>query len=103
MYLTEKAGGEEFSERDEQAVQLLAGFAGVAIDHARPYTGLKACHSELRRAMDALDATMRIARAAGDEIDLEVILGPLAKRARAVVSARTPTIEREHDWTGTSG
>lgn len=60
-------------------------------------------HSELRRAMDALDATMRIARAAGDETDLEVISGPLAKRARAVVSARTPTIEREHDWTGTSG
>ena len=35
LYLTEKAGGEEFSERDEAAVQLRAGFAGVAIDHAR--------------------------------------------------------------------
>ena len=55
----EKAGGEECSERDEQAVQLLAGFAGVAIDRARPYTGLKACHSELRRATDALKATTR--------------------------------------------
>ena len=82
---------------------MLAGFAGVAIDHARPYTGLKCRHSELRRAMDAVDATMWIARAGGGEIDLEVILGPVAKRARAVVSARTPAIEREHDWTGTSG
>jgi hypothetical protein len=98
----EKAGGEEFSERDE-AVQSLAGFAGVASDHARPYTGLKSCHSESRRAMDALDAMMRLARAVGDEIDLEVILGPVAKRGRAVVSTRTLAIEREHDWTGTSG
>ena len=38
-----------------------------------------------------------------DEIDFEVILGPVGKRGRAVVSARTPAIEREHDWTGTSG
>ncbi|MGB0091001.1 MAG: hypothetical protein WBP81_00450 [Solirubrobacteraceae bacterium] len=34
---------------------------------------------------------------------VEVILGPVAKRGRAVVSARTATSEREHDWTGTSG
>jgi hypothetical protein len=34
---------------------------------------------------------------------LEVIVGPVAKREQAVVSARMPTIEREHDWTGTSG
>ena len=31
--------------------------------------------------MDALDATMRIARAVGGETDLEVILGPVARRA----------------------
>ena len=35
VHLTEKAGGERFSERDEEAVQPLAGFTGVAIDHAR--------------------------------------------------------------------
>ena len=82
---------------------MLAGFGGVAIDHARPYTGLKSCLSELRRAMDAPNATMRIVRAVGGEVDLEVISGPVAKRGRAVVSARTPTIEREHDWNGASG
>ena len=53
--------------------------------------------------MDAVDATMWIARAGGGEIDLAVILGPVAKRARAVVSTRTPAIGREHDWAGTSG
>ena len=44
---------------------------------------------------------MRIARAVADEIDSEMILGQVAKRGRAVVPARTPTIERDHDWTGT--
>jgi hypothetical protein len=29
-YATERAGGEAFSERDEEAVDRLAGFAGVA-------------------------------------------------------------------------
>ena len=64
LYLTEKAGGDEFSKRDEEAVQLLAG---VAIDQAHPFMGLKCCHPELRRAMDALDVTMWIARAGGGE------------------------------------
>ena len=95
MHLTEKAVGEEFSERDEEAVQVLAGFAGVAIDHARPYTRLKSCHSELRRAMDPLDATMWIARAVGGETGLGLTLGPVAKRGRAVVSARALAIEHQ--------
>lgn len=47
--------------------------------------------------MEARDATMPIARAVGGETDLEVILAPVAKRGRAVLSARTPAIEREHD------
>ena len=75
LYLTEKAGGEEFSERDEEVVVLLAGFAGVAIAHARGCTGLESRHSESRRTVDALDATMQIALAVGGETDLGVILG----------------------------
>jgi len=43
---------------------------------------------------------MRIVRGVGGEVDLEVILGPVAKRERDVVSARALTIEREHDWAG---
>ena len=53
--------------------------------------------------MEALDARTRMERAAGGETDLQVILGPVATRGRAVVSTRTPAIEREQDWTGTSG
>ncbi len=40
LYLTEKAGGADFSEADEQAVVILAEYAAVAIDHARRYAGI---------------------------------------------------------------
>jgi signal transduction histidine kinase len=97
LYLTEKADGSEFSEEDEQAVLLLAEFAGVAIDHARRYTNVETHRAELRRTVEALDATVQIARAVGGETDLDVILGLVAKRGRALVSARAVVIERERD------
>ncbi|WP_163724816.1 GAF domain-containing sensor histidine kinase [Mycobacterium gallinarum] len=37
LYLTEKAGGQPFSEDDEVLVQALAAAAGIAIDNARLY------------------------------------------------------------------
>ena len=95
LYLTEKAGGEEFTEQDEETIVLLAEFAAVAIDHARRYSGLEAQHTELKRTVDALDATMQIARALGGETDLDVILGLVAKRGRALVAARTLVIEHQ--------
>jgi len=95
LYLTEKAGGEEFTDEDEQTVVLLAEFAGVAIDHARRYTGLEVRHATLQRTVEALDATMQIARALGGETDLDLILGLVAKRGRALVSARALVIEHE--------
>ena len=95
LYLTEKTDGEEFTEEDEQTIMLLAEFAGVAIDHARRYSRLDAQHSELKRTVDALDATMQIARALGGETDLDLILGLVAKRGRALVTARALVIEHE--------
>src|SRR5438105_12132941 len=37
FYLTEKAGGEDFTEEDQELVTLLAGQAAVAIENARLY------------------------------------------------------------------
>jgi signal transduction histidine kinase len=93
LYLTEKAGGAQFTDADEQAVGALAEFAGVAIDHARRYTGASQRREELERTVAALEATTQIARAVGGETDLEVILELVAKRGRALVSARALLIE----------
>jgi len=96
LYLTEKVGGQQFSEEDAQTVELLAEFAGVAIDHARRYSRLDARHTQLQRTVDGLDATVQIARALGGQTDLGRILDLVSKRGRALVSARVLVIEREN-------
>jgi signal transduction histidine kinase len=96
LYVTEKRDGEEFTYEDEQALVRLAQFAGVAIDHARRYSAVEQQRSQLDRTVQALDATVQIARAIGDETNLGTILDLVAKRGRALVSARALVIEQEH-------
>ena len=93
LYLTDKRDGAQFSQDDEEAVLLLAEFAGVAIDHARRYSGSEKQRAELQRTVNALDATIQIARALGGQTDLGAILELVAKRGRALVSARALIIE----------
>jgi signal transduction histidine kinase len=93
LYLTEKGGAAQFSLADEEAVMVLAEFAAVAIDHARRYAGARERRDELERTVAALEATTQIARAVGGETDPEVVLELVAKRGRALVSARAMLIE----------
>jgi signal transduction histidine kinase len=65
----------------------------VAIDHARRYTRAEQQRAELERTVAALDATIQIARAVGGQTDPDAILGLVAKRGRALVSARALVIE----------
>jgi signal transduction histidine kinase len=93
LYLTEKQDAAEFTAEDEEAAILLADFAGLAIDHARRFTTSEAERVQLQKTVEALDATIQIARAVGGETDLESILSLVAKRGRALVSARALVIE----------
>ena len=70
LYLTEKRGGAEFTAEDEQAAVLLAEFAGIAIDHAKRFTALRHSASSCERTVNALDATLQIARALGGQTEL---------------------------------
>jgi signal transduction histidine kinase len=93
LYLTEKTGGAPFSDENQRAVETLAELAGMAIDHARRYTRTVENRDDLQRTVAALEATTQIARALGGETDLDVILELVAKRGRALVSARVLLIE----------
>jgi signal transduction histidine kinase len=93
LYLTDKAGGTEFSEADQEAVITLAEFAGVAVGNARRYTGASRRGDELERTVAALQASSQIALAVGGEADPEAVLQLVATRGRALVSARTLLIE----------
>jgi len=51
LYLTEKAGGEDFTDEDEEVVTLLASQAAVAIENARLYESSR----EWARQLESLD------------------------------------------------
>lgn len=93
LYLTEKETAPEFTEADQEAVVLLAEFAGLAIDHARRYAKSETSRRALEHNVAALDATVTIARTLAGQTDLDTILDLVAKRGRALISARALVIE----------
>ncbi|MGW5452824.1 GAF domain-containing sensor histidine kinase [Nocardia sp. NPDC003979] len=80
LYLTEKAGGQEFTEDDEVVVQALAAAAGIAIANARLY-------EESRVRQQWLEATKDVATAllAGGEPD--EVLDLVTQRALALTQS----------------
>ena len=88
LYLTDKAGGEEFTERDEQLLRVLSEWAAVAIFNARLYEDVARRRAELERAVRGLQATAAIARAVGFETELDRVLELIVKRGRAMSEAR---------------
>lgn len=91
LYLTEKAGGVEFTEQDELLVGTLASAAGFVIENARAY-GL----SERRRQW--LEASASLADALQPPVDLERALRLITQGARSVSRARaTAVLSYRHD------
>ena len=81
LYLTEKQGGVDFTEQDEEIVAALAAAAGVVIENARLY-------EEAARRERWLEATAEVTavlsgrRTAGEALQLVVGPGPRARRGR---------------------
>jgi len=97
LYLTEKAGGEPFTDADEESAVILADWAAIAIDNARLYASVEQRRDHLERAVRGLDTTVAIAQALGGETNLNRILELIVKRARALVGARTLVIMLEQE------
>ncbi len=91
LYLTEKEDG-EFSERDEEAVVILADWAAIAIDNARLYETSERRREDAEKAIRGLEATRDVTVAIGGEIALEHVLELIVKRGRALVCARSLVI-----------
>ena len=85
LYLTEKAGGEPFSEQDQLLVEALARTAGFVIENARAY-GL----SERRRQW--LEASAELADALQPPVDLERALRRITQAARSLSGARATAV-----------
>ena len=86
LYLTEKEGGEEFTAADEEAVVVLAEWAGDRDRERAPLPRARARRDELEPSVRGLEATTAIARAIGGETDLDRVLELIVKRGRALVA-----------------
>jgi signal transduction histidine kinase len=81
LYLTEKRGGGDFSDDDEQIAIALAAAAGVAIENARLFTLAS-------RREQWLEATTEITNVLLGEVDRASALRLVARRAKEVARAR---------------
>jgi two-component system, NarL family, sensor histidine kinase DevS len=81
LYLTEKEGSADFTEEDEELTQMLATQAAVAIENARLY-------ESSTRWLRQLESLNEIGNALASEIELEPLLGLVARRLRELVDAR---------------
>ena len=81
LYLTEKADGEDFTDEDEEVIQVLAAQAAVAIENARLY-------ETSQRWLRQLESLNEIGNALTGELDLHRLLDLVATRLRELVEAR---------------
>lgn len=85
FYLTEKEGGEDFTELDEEVVTLLASQAAVAIENARLYEAA----TNWSRQLESLN---EVANALASETELDRLLDLLARRLGELLEARIVTV-----------
>jgi signal transduction histidine kinase len=85
LYLTEKHGGEDFSESDLELVTTLATQAAVAIENARLYESATAWSRQL-------ESLNEIGNALVSELDLPRLLDLIARRLRELIAARVVAI-----------
>lgn len=81
LYLAEKEDGLDFTEEDEDLVELLAAQAAVAIENARLY-------ESSTRWLRQLESVNEIGNALASQLELEPLLAMVAGRLRELVGAR---------------
>lgn len=92
LYLTEKEGGQEFTDTDEEAAIVLAQWAATAIENARLYESSERRRNEAERALLGLRAARDITNAIGGVGELDKVLELIVKRGRALVEAQAVLI-----------
>jgi signal transduction histidine kinase len=84
LYLTEKEGG-DFTDEDEELVELLAAQAAVAVENARLYESATAWSQQL-------ESLNEVGAALVGELELDPLLDLVASRLRQLIGARLVAI-----------
>ncbi len=89
LYLTEKEGGLDFTEEDEDTVGLLAAQAAVAIENARLYESARRWSAQLEYLNEVTSPLVT-------EFDLSKLLQIVVTRVRELIGARAVTLALPH-------
>ena len=81
LYLTEKAGGHDFTDEDSELSQLLAAQAAVAIENARLY-------ESSTRWLRQVESLNEVGNALSSELELGPLLALVARRLQELVDAK---------------
>src|SRR5712691_6876019 len=85
LYLTEKGGGDDFTDEDEELVSLLAAQAAVAVENARLYESATSWSHQL-------ESLNEIGGALVGELELGPLLDLVVTRLRELIGARLVAI-----------
>jgi signal transduction histidine kinase len=85
LYLTEKTDGEDFTDEDQELVELLAAQAAVAIENARLYEAATGWSKQL-------ESLNEVGNALATETDLDRLLDLVARRLQELLDARLVTV-----------
>ena len=85
LYLTEKSDGDDFTDEDQEIVELLAAQAAVAIENARLYEAA----TQWSKQLESLN---EVGNALATEMDLDRLLDLVARRLRELLNARLVTV-----------
>ena len=92
LYLTEKAGGAEFDDTDEELVLVLAEWAAVAVDNARAHAQSRRDKRQIEVALRGLEETAVLNREVVGRGDLDLVIELAVKRGRSLADARSAVL-----------
>lgn len=99
IYLTDRIDAVEFSEEDQQLIELLAAHAAAAIENARLYRQVLRSQGELAQKNEELGLINNLASAVASSIDLDELLENQLERVMGLFEARAGEIflREEHE------
>jgi signal transduction histidine kinase len=93
LYLTNKKGADEFDQRDEDALVVLAAQAGIAVENARLYAEARALRDEVER-LAVLEDRERIAKELHDGVIQSLFAVGMGLQGTSMASGNPRVAER---------
>jgi len=92
IYLTDKRDAAEFTEEDQNLIELLAAHAAAAIENARLYQAVQEREAELRQRNEELELSNALTSAASTTSDVDGLLESILERILELFEAQAGEI-----------